>query len=329
MITRRRCLELSAVWSAAFSLPAFGADYPGKPVRIVVPYGAGNSADVGARLVGEALTTRLGTPFIVENKPGANGVIGISQVVKSPPDGYTLLATSLGPIVINPTAFKSLPYDPLKDLVPVAGLMSNVMVLVASEHFQAQNLKGAVDLVKATPGKFAYGTYGPGSFNQLLTSAMTHAAGMDMIEVAYKSGSEVHMEVLSGRISLLFDVFSNVSGQIKAGKMRPLAVSAPQRSPLLPDVPTLQESGISGLSGLNAQAWTALFAPAGTPREVVDFLSHQVNDLFKDPQFSARFSGLGADLFPPQSPEEFASFVRDEYRKWARTVTDAGFRHTL
>lgn len=328
MITRR--LGMAAIGGACASLaiPSLAAGYPEKPVRVIVPYGPGNSAHTAARILLDRLSERVGVQFLLDPKPGANGIIGIQQAIKSPPDGYTLVITSLGPIVISPTMLKSMPFDPIKDLIPVSGLVSNVMVLVASNHFPARTLNEAVDLVRASPGKIAYGTYGPGSFNQLLTSTVSRAIGLDMIEVGYKTGAEVQTEVLSGRVSLLFDALSNLSALIKAKQVKPLAVSAARRSPLLPDVPTLQESGIAKLAGINAQAWSALFAPAGTPASVVDWLNREVNEAFKDPAFRSKFEFISADTFPPQTSAQFGAFVRDEHQKWAKTVTDAGFRHS-
>jgi len=328
MITRRLGLAAIASAGATMPFPSWAAPYPEKPVRVIVPYGPGNTAHTGARLLLDRMSERVGVQFLLDSKPGANGIVGIQQAVKSPADGYTLVITSLGPIVISPTMMKAMPFDPLKDLVPVAGLMANVMVLVASNHFPAKTFPEAVDLVKASPGKYAAGTYGPGSFNQLLINAVGRAAGMELIEVGYKGGSEVHTEVLSGRVSLLFDALSNVAGQIKAKTMKPLAVSAAARSPLLPDVPTLRESGIARLSGINAQAWTAMFAPAGTPQAIVDWLNREVNATFQEPAFRARFEAMSADPMPAQTPAQFAAFVRDEHQRWGATVTDAGFRHT-
>ena len=328
MITRRLGMASVGAACATFSFPSLGAGYPEKPVRVIVPYGPGNSAHTAARLLLDRLSERIGVQFLLDPKPGANGLIGLQMAVKSPPDGYTLVVTSLGPIVISPTMLKSMPFDPLKDLIPVAGLVSNVMVLVASNHFPARTLNEAIDLIKASPGKYAYGTYGPGSFNQLLTGTVCRALGLDMIEVGYKSGAEVQTEVLAGRVSLLFDVLQNLSGHIKAKTVKTLAVSAAQRSPLLPDVPTLQESGIAKLAGINAQAWSALFAPAGTPQSVVDWLNREVKEAFKDPTFRSKFDFISADTFPPQTAAQFAAFVRDEHQKWGKTVTELGFKNS-
>jgi len=330
MISRRH-LNLAALASAGgaftvYTLPARAAGYPDKPVRVIVPYGPGNTAHTAARLVLDRMSERAGQQFLLDPKPGANGIVGIQQAVKLPPDGYTLVVTSLGPIVISPTMMKAMPFDPLKELVPVAGLISNVMVLVASNHFAPKTLAEAVDVVKAAPGKYAAGTYGPGSFNQLLTNAVSRAAGLELIEVGYKSGAEVHTEVMSGRVSLLFDALSNVAGHIKGGAMKPLAVSAAVRSPLLPNVPTLQESGIKGLVGINALAWTAMFAPAGTPPAVVDWLNKEVAACFQEPAFRARFDAISADPLPPMNPAQFNTFVREEHQRWGKTVVDAGLK---
>ena len=329
-MTRRLWIQKISALGVAAALPpmTWASNYPNKTIRLIVPWGPGNSADVAARILAERLTSTMGVSVIVENRPGANGVVGIVSLVKEVPDGHVLMVTSLGPIVIAPTAAKSLPYNPTTDLIPVAPLMANVMVLVAAPQFPPNSLKEMIDFVRANPGKYAYGTYGPGTFNQLLTSSLARSLGLDLIEVSYKSGSEVHTEVLSGRISLLFDVLSNVSTLIKAKRVKLIAVSATARSPLLPEAPTLIESGIGQLANFTAQAWTGLFAPVRTPREVVDRLNKEVNDALRDPAYRARFESLSADLFAPQSPAEFSNFVKEETRKWEKTVIEVGFKGT-
>lgn len=327
----RACIV--AVWMLALILSAPGvaaADYPvpGRPVRVIVPYGAGGIGDIAARLIADRLAERIGVPFVIENRAGANGIIGTEMVVRAQGDGHTLLVTSIGSISINPNMYKALPYEPSRDLAPVAPVISNVMMFVASQGFPANSFADAIRHIRASPGKYAYGTYGAGSLNYLIMAALGSALDLKMVEVPFKGANDLQTALISGQIGVMWDALSSVFAQVKAGKTKALAVTAAQRSTLAPDVPTLRESGVAGMPDLLATAWTGMFAPGSTPRETVDRLNQEVTRSLQEPVVKTRFGALSAELFPPYTPKQFSDFLQEDRNRWARIVTDAGLKNS-
>ncbi len=319
----KRCMMLAAIAASLFtSVPqAFAADsYPDKPIRLIVPYAPGGATDIQARLVAQQLTLELGQSVVVINKAGAGGNIGSDFVAKAPPDGYTLLMGGVGTHAINPHLFKNIPYDAMKDFAPVALIGSEPNVLVANPSITAPDLKTLMAQAKAAPGKFAYASPGIGTSNHLAMEMLKARAGVNILHVPYSGGGPAVADVLSGQVPLLFINLDIALPQVKSGKLKAYAVSSSDRSPLLPDVPTIAESGYPGYV---ATSWTALYAPAGTQPAIVDRLNKAINDGLRKPEVKAHLSNTG---FTPASmtSAEFAAWGKQEFDKWGEAVRISG-----
>ena len=291
--------------------------YPSRSVRLIVPFPAGSATDLVARLVGAYLQEALGQPFVVENKPGAQGIIAADAVAKSPPDGYTLLITTNTAVAANVSLFKKLPYDPVKDFAPVARIGTNALVLMVKSDFPAKNLQEFLAYVKARPGKLSAG-YGSSS-SQVCIAMLSSMAQIDVVSVPYKGIPLAVTDVLSGNLDFTFVDMGNALAQAKGGKLRGLAVTADKRTPVAPDWPALAET----LQGYDITAWFAVMAPAGTPNEVVQKLhDHTVKGLAKS-DVQARL-GTNGITPAPMRPDELGRFIKLEIAKWAKLVEEAG-----
>lgn len=284
------------------------ANYPTKPIRMVVPFTPGSATDILGRSVGERLSAAWGQPVVVENVPGAGGTIGTGQVAKSTPDGYTLLVVSAGHVV-NPVLYSSLSYE-LKDLAGVIPLGTLPSVIIASPESGIKTMKQLVDQLKANPGKLNYATAGTGSAADVHLAKFRAGVGYDAVHIPLKGTPPMLIEVASGRVQFAAVPLVSSIGQIKDGKVVALAVSTPQRSPALPDVPTAVESGFPSAE---FNFWVGLLAPAGTPRPIVDKLNAEIMKIMETPEMKDRLAKLGADAFP-LSPEKFDAFIADEAR---------------
>jgi len=316
----RACAPLAvlacALAGAAHAQPA-GADYPTKPVRMVVAFTAGGTTDILARSVAQSLAQRFKQSFVVDNRPGAGGNIGTEAVVRSPADGYTLLVDSVGPISINQTLYKKLNYDPLTDLVPVVQIADVPNVLVVHPSLPARSFEEFIAYAKANRGKLNYSSTGVGTSSQLSSFMLTQRVGTEATHIPYK-GADALNDLLSGRVQFMFATIPSVIAHIKAGKLRALAVSSAHRSKSLPDVPTVAEKGFPGFE---AGSWFGVFAPKGTPRAVIDKLNQAVNEAL--PSLQAQMVREGADPVGGSS-EQFGQFTRKEYTKWKVVVHDSG-----
>ena len=315
----RICSVLASVFLAG---TAGAQSYPSKPIRLVVPYLAGASSnDVLARAFSPRLSTALGQQVFVENKPGANGNTGTDFVAKSPPDGYTLLIGVNGPIGISPSVYPKLPYDPVKDLAPIALIASVPYVMLVKPSVLANSIKELVALAKSRPGQLNYASTGVGSTPHLCSAMFANATGIDIVHVPYKGGAAIQTDMLGG---VPIDIHcSGIVGSIgifKSGKMKALAITSAERSPLLPDLPTMSESGIPGFS---AASWTGLLAPARTPAPIINQLSAETNKIILSPEFTdfLRKQGSGPTIM---KPEELGAFIKAEIAKWAVVVKAAG-----
>ncbi|MES2538325.1 MAG: tripartite tricarboxylate transporter substrate binding protein [Pseudomonadota bacterium] len=295
--------------------------YPGKPIRFVVPASAGGPSDVIARLVGERLSTVLGQPVLVENKPGASLMLGTNEVAKAAGDGYTLLFTTSTPIVMIPATLKNVPYDPLRELTTVAHLGSTPLVLYVSSAVAAKNVKELADLAKAKPGGLSYGSYGLGSSAHLLGEYMNKQLGIKMIHAPYKGVAPQLQDLAGGQITAGVADVGTASAFVKSGRIRPIAVTGTQRAKNLPDVPTFAEQGIVGMEPFSP--WWGLFAPASTPRPVVDKLAAEIVKIVKSPDFAARFIALGGDPTGLSSAEA-NEMTRTEVARWRSIVGSLG-----
>ena len=319
---------LSSVASAAGTTVfgnAIGATtdaYPDKPIRIVVPYTPGGFNDTLARTVGEKLTTKWKQSVVVDNRPGGNTLIGNSLVAKSAPDGYTLLITPL-PFAALPALYGTkLPYNATKDFTPVIWAASTQNVLVARNDLGLATVKDIVEFAKKQPGKLNYGSTGSGSSNHLSMELFEKMTGTKMTHVPYKGSGPAVAAMLGGEIDVLFDNLPNVITQIRAGKLKPVAVTGQQRSTLLPDVPTVAESGVPGYE---VNVWFGIQAPAGTPKEIVQRLNQEIAKSLADPDVVKRFREQGVEVVGSSSTR-FATLVEAEIEKWGAVVRDANVR---
>jgi tripartite-type tricarboxylate transporter receptor subunit TctC len=303
-----------------FSFVASAQDYPNRPIRVIVPYAAGGLPDTMARLVGAKMAEALGQQMVVENRGGAGGILGTTEVVKAAPDGYVLLVADVGQIAINPHLFAKLPYDPLKDLVGVSLMGTSALYLVAHASVPANNMAELIALIKAQPGKLSYGSSGTGSIHHLATEALKVGLGLDIVHVPYKGAGQSVPALLGGQVALLYAALPTIEGHYKSGKVKILAVSTPQRSPQTPEVPTVAEAA---LPGYDFVAEIAIYAPAGTPPDIVAKLSAQAARAVKQPDVAQRFKQLGIDPVG-STPEALAAQNRVNYEKYARVVKASG-----
>ena len=311
-----------AVLAAALCGAANAQPYPGKPIRIVTPYNPGGTADIMARIVAQRLTEAWGQPAVVENRAGASGMIGTDLVAKAAPDGYTLLAAYVTEIAIVPALYPKAAYDPLKDLAPVALTALTPMVLVINPAIPAKSVREFSALAKAKPGLYAYASAGGGSPAHLAGELLQRAAGIQLTHVPYKGGGQALTDTLAGHTAMFFSSMPSAIPHIKAGKLRAIAVSSARRATAMPDVPTVAESG--GFE-FDITAWNGLFAPAGTPREIVNKINAEVVRGLTAPEMSEKLSREGADT-AAWSADQFRTFVHGEVAKFSAIIREAGVK---
>ena len=303
--------------TAALAPQVHAADYPTKPVRVVVAFTPGGTTDILARNVSQQLAQRFKQSFVVDNRPGAGGNIGTEFVVRAPADGYTLLVNSVGPISINQTLYKRLSYDPLTDLVPVVQIADVPNVLVVHPSLPVKNLDEFVAYLKANPGKLNYSSTGVGTSSHLSGFMLTERVGAPATHIPYK-GADALNDLLSARVQFMFATVPSVISHIQSGKLRALAVTSARRSRSLPDLPTVAEKGFPGFE---AGSWFGFFAPKGTPQDVVMKINQAVNEVL--PSLQAQMIREGADPVGG-SPQQFGKFTRAEYEKWKVVVRASG-----
>jgi len=296
------------------------ADYPNRPVRIIVPQAAGGGVDIVARIIAQKLTESWGQQVIVDNRPGANGIIGIEAVAKSKPDGYTLAAPFTSVLTINPFVYRSLPYDPFRDFAPVMQSVTNVIVLVVHPSLPVRTVKELVALGKSRPGDFVYGSFGVGNLTHLAAELLRMETGLKMTHVPYKGETPAVTDLIGGQYVLLFATSAGVNAHIKAGRLRLLATGGTLRAAAYPDTPTMGEAGYpnAGVTG-----WSGLVAPAGTPPEIVQKIQREAARYVRSPELAERLTAIGAEPVG-STPDEFASFIKSEAEKWSRVIRAAG-----
>jgi len=296
--------------------------YPSKPIRIVVPFAPGGNIDINARIIAPGLTEVLGQPVIVENRAGAGGRIGSTVVAKSPPDGYTLLLGAPGTLVSQPVFHDDIEYQPLRDFVYTSRISLVASAVSVHPSLPVRNVKELIALARARPGELLVGSAGQGSGGHLMGELFQSMAKVKFTHVAYKGGVAASIDLVSGQIQLAFDQVSSSGPFIKAGKIRALAVTTPQRSKLLPDVPTIDESGVRGY---DYSTWTTIAIPAATPKEAIEKLRHAVDTVIAQPRTREAFEKLGAEVVS-NSPEDFTRRLRDDYARWGRIRRDTGIK---
>lgn len=296
--------------------------WPDKPLRIVVPYATGGSTDLTARLIAKSLSTRLGQSVVVENRAGAGGSIGHEVVAKSPADGYTLLFSAAGPLTVTPHTYPKLAYDPVKGFDPVVLVATQPLLLVVNPNLKINTVEELVREARARGGKLNYGSFGNGSAAHLAGESFKTLAQVNMTHVPYKGSSPALTALMGGEIDLMFDVFSTAAPLATSGRLRAIAVTSNQRSPLLPNVPTMAEAGVQGF---DAGTWFGVLVPAGTPRPVIDKLNAALNAALGEPELRNTLASQGA-LVRGGSPAEFADFFNTEYQKMGKLVKSAGVK---
>ncbi|HTO49902.1 MAG TPA: tripartite tricarboxylate transporter substrate binding protein [Burkholderiales bacterium] len=312
--------------AAAATLFLLGAaqaqSWPTKPVKMIVPATPGGTIDPLTRVVADALSKDLGHQFVVENRPGAQGNTGLAAVAKADPDGYTLGIAASSMLAINPHLYKVMPYDPLKDLAPIALVGDVQNVLVVHPSIPATTLKEFTDYVNANPGKLNFGSSGNGSSMHLSGELYKKLSGTQMQHVPYANVGEATKDLVAGRTQLMFQLMTGIVGQVKAGNVRPIVVLSDRRSSALPDVPTTVEAG---MPQLQSSVWFGIVGPQGTPNVVVDRVNAEVTKLLADPAFRKRLNDIGAEPFPG-GPAEFTRRLAEEYARWGEVVKLSGAR---
>lgn len=295
--------------------------FPSRPIRIILPYPSGGSADALLRPLAQRLSETLGQAVVVESKPGANGIVGSDFVAKSANDGYTLVLGAIGPFAVS-SAMQKLPYDPVKDFTPIAFLAAVPNVLVVHPQIPVKTVAEFVSYSKARPGQLNYGSAGIGSSNQLAAELFNLAAGLTTLHVPYKGGSQAQVDLLGGQLTFIFDNLPSAIPHIKSGGFKALAVTSPRRQNALPDLPTMEELGFTKFE---AGSWFGLLAPAGTPKTAIERLNSAVLSALREPALRDRYLSQGFDL-NPGTPEQFAEFIQVETAKWHRVVKAAGIK---
>ena len=306
----------------ACAAAAHAQPYPNKPIRVIVPWPPGQATDLAARIVAEKLGTQMGTSFVIDNRPGAGGQIGTEAVVKSAPDGYTLLASSSGPISIMPNLQK-VPYDTLKDLAPVSLTAKAPFALIAHPSFPAANAREFIAVVRASPGKYTFSSSGTGATAHLFAELFNSMAKLNAVHVPYKGSAPAMTDLIGGQISYSVETVASVVGHYKSGRLKVYGVTTAKRTASMPDVPTLAEA--ADLPGMDAAAWIGYSAPAGTPREILMRLSAEIQKAMQAPDMRDRYIALGLDQ-ASSTPDELAAYLRSENARYAAIIKNAGIK---
>jgi len=317
---------ISAVLAALVAVPlaeaSFAQVYPSKPIRLIVPFAAGGGNDNVARLVGKRLADSLGQPVLVDNRPGAGGVVGAELAAKAAPDGYTLFLGGVGSHAINPNLHDKLPYDPIRDFAPVALLAQAPLILVVHPSVPARDISEFIAYARANPGRLNFASNGNGSSSQLAAVMFDSMAGVDMVHVPYKGLSPALSDLLSGQVQVMFSSVVAILPHIKAGKLRALAVTGARRLASMPELPTIAESG---LAGYEASSWYGILAPAGTPRDIVTKLNTELGRALEQPEVKNSLLAEGAEPIGG-TPERFAAHIRSDKERLGALIRDAKIR---
>jgi tripartite-type tricarboxylate transporter receptor subunit TctC len=311
---------LAALALAMLASGAHAQAWPAKPIKWVVPFAPGGTTDILARTIGDKLAIALGQPVIIENKPGAGGGVGADYTAKAPADGYTIMGGTISTHAINASLYKSLPYDPVKDFAPITLIARVPNMLVVNPDVPAKNVAELIALMKASPAKYTFASSGNGTSQHLSGELFKTMAGVEMQHIPYKGSPPALQDVVGGQVTMTFDNITTAWPLAKGGKLRALAVTTAKRSSVAPEVPTLAESG---LAGYEVGSWQGVFAPAGTPPEIVKRLNAEIVKIIRMPDVNEKLTALGAEPVG-NTPEEFGALVRAEVGKWADVVKKSG-----
>ena len=325
-IMKRACTPVSLVLALGCAAPAIAQtkNYPARPVKIVIPLGPGNSLEIGARMVAEKLTTALGRPFVIEPQPGAAGQIGAQFVARAPADGYTLLAANEGVMTILPNLQQNVPFDSLRDFAPITQLVGIPFALIVHPSVPAKSARELIELAKTQPGKLEYSSGGNGSVQQLAMELFMSTTGTSFTHVPYKGAPQAAMDVVAGQIPVAFAGVPIVAGLVKQGKLRALGIASDERLPLLSQTPTLAEQGIR----FRFVSWGGLFAPAGTPADIVARLNQESVKALLAPDVQERMAAFGLEA-RGTTPEKFGEMVKSDYARVANIIRDAGIARQM
>ena len=311
--------------TSAIALPGFALaqdKYPSKPIAFICPYSAGGNADQRSRQIGRFLSTALGQPVIVDNKPGGGANIGTDVIAKAKPDGYTIGMGNFAPLAVNATMFKKMNYDPAKDLTPIALIERGPLILMVPPNSPFKSVKDIIAAAKAKPGSLSYASGGLGGSHHLSAEMFKQIAGLSITHIPYKGGAPATTDLMGGQVDMMFEQMYSAAPSIKAGKLRALAITSKKRSPLFPDLPTMAEAGVPGFE---VQNWQGLVGPAGLPAPIVKLLNELVNKALADPVISAQMLGQGNEL-GGGTPEQFATFIKSEADRWGKLVKSADIK---
>ncbi|MEY4597483.1 MAG: hypothetical protein RLZZ445_280 [Pseudomonadota bacterium] len=318
MTSRTAVLTLCAIALAPLLAQA-QSTWPSRPVRLISPFAPGGGADITSRAVAQRLSISLGQQVLVENRGGAGGMIGVDIAAKSPADGYTVVMGTIGPIAINPSLYKKMTYDPMRDLIPVSQAANALNVLVVHPSLPAKNVKEMIAIAKARPGQMNYGSSGPGATDHLAGELFNVLAGVKMVHVPYKGGAPAMLDLVSGNVQVVFSTVSTAIAAMDSKRVRPLAMTGNQRFELMPELPTVAEAGLKGFEVNN---WYGIFLPAGTPKDIVTRLNADVVKALAAPDVKKRLLEAGI-VATSSSPEGFMAYVKAETAKWAKVIKDA------
>lgn len=301
----------------------FAADYPERPLRLIVPFPSGGGVDIVARLISQPLIESLKTPIVVDNRPGAAGTLGTDLAAKATPDGYTLLLGSVGPLAFSPTLYRKLPYNPARDFAPISLMVVLPNVLLTAPAAPFRTVKELIAVAKKRPGQVNYASAGSGTPPHLAMEMFKSMAGVNIVHVPYKGGPPALNDLMGGRVQVMFINILTALPFVQAERLRALAVSTAARSPVLPEVPTMEEAG--SLPGFAANDWFGIVVPAGTPKPIIARLNRELVEILNTPAVRSRLSGQGATAVT-NTPEEFSEFIKTETAKWAKVIEAAGAR---
>ena len=313
---------LGALTMAVITGSAVAQTWPTRAVRLISPFAPGGGADITSRAVAQKLTVTLGQQVIVDNRGGAGGMLGVDLAAKSPPDGYTLVMGTIGPIAINPSLLSKMPYDPLKDLAPISQAAVAVNVLVVHPSLPAKSVKELIAIARARPTDLNYGSSGSGAADHLAGELFNAMVKVKMAHIPYKGGAPAMMDLISGNVQIVFSTLSTATGAIEAGRVRPLAVAGSKRFEGLPELPTMSEAGLKGFEVNN---WYGLFAPAGTAKDIIARVSGETAKALAMPDVKKRLMEAGI-IATSSSPEGFATYIRAESAKWGKVIKDANIK---
>ena len=311
-----------AVSLAGVGTMAAAQSWPVKPIRWISPFAPGGGADITSRIIAQKLGPALNQQVLVDNRGGAGGNIGVDLAAKSPPDGYTLVLGTIGPIAINVSLYKKLPVDPVKDLLPITQAANALNVLVVHPSLPAKTVKEVITIAKARPGELSFGSSGPGATDHLAGELFKTLTGVNMVHVPYKGGAPAMLDLMAGQVQTVFSTVSTAIGAIKGGKVRAIAMTGDKRFELMPELPTIAEAGVPGFEVRN---WYGVFVPAGTSREIVMRLNGELTKILQMPDVKAKLLESGIEALHG-SPEQFAAYIQSETKRWAKVVKDSGAR---